>query len=441
MAGGTFVAMNKVRPGAYINFESVPKPLMTVAERGVVTMPVAMGWGPQDTMITLLSEDLLNGTSITKIGYDAFDEESLIFREALKNAYKAYIYRADVGGTKATATIGGLTVAAKYAGIVGNRLTVAVVEDGNNFKVQTFLDDGLKDEQVVNTISALVANDWVEFTGTGSLTANAGVTLTGGTNGTVNASVLTSYFAKAEKLKWNTMGVPLNVENIGATVTTFIRHMRDDLGKKCQAVLVDYPNADYEGIISVSQGYKTSTEEITKYTFAATVAGMTAGAAVNESNTFKEIDANAVEIVGELNDEEIKEALQSGKFIISRRDDDVIVVEQDINTFKTFVPKKGKEYSKNRVIRCLDEINNTTKLTWEKSYAGKVDNDDDGRNTFKADLIAFGKQLQDLHAITDFDGTEDISVIKGQNVEDVICDWALTPVDAMEKLYMTVRTR
>ena len=136
MAGGTFVAMNKVRPGAYINFESVPKPLMTVAERGVMTMPVAMEWGPQDTMITLLSEDLLNGKSIAKIGYDAYDEESLIFREALKNAYKAFIYRADTGGTKATATIGNLTVAAKYAGVVGNRITVAVVAvDGGAFKV------------------------------------------------------------------------------------------------------------------------------------------------------------------------------------------------------------------------------------------------------------------------------------------------------------------
>lgn len=441
MAGGTFIAMNKVRPGAYINFESVPKPLMTVADRGVVTMPVAMGWGPQDTMITLLSEDLLNGNSIAKIGYDAFDEESLVFREALKNAYKAYIYRADTGGVKATAVVGNLTAAAKYAGVVGNRLTVAVVAADAKFKVQTFLDGGLKDEQEVTTIAELVSNDWVDFTGEGALSANVGVSLAGGTNGTVTSAILTSYFAKAERVKWNTMAVPLNLENIGATVTAFIRHMRDELGKKCQAVLVDYPNADYEGIISVSQGYKTSSEEITKYTFAATVAGMTAGAAVNESNTFKEVDADAIEIVGELNDADIKEALQAGKFIISRRDDDVIVVEQDINTFKSFVPKKGKEYAKNRVIRCLDEINNTTKLMWEKSYVGKVDNDADGRNTFKADLIAFGKQLQDLHAITDFDGNTDITVIKGQGAEDVITDWALTPVDAMEKLYMTVRTR
>lgn len=441
MAGGTFVTMNKVRPGAYINFESVPKPLMTVAERGVVTMPVAMEWGPQGKMITLLSEDLLNGNSIPKIGYDAFDAESLVFREALKNAYKAYIFRADKGGEKATATLGALTASALYAGVVGNKISVAVVAAEDKFKVQTFLNGALKDEQTVSTIAELAANDWVEFSGDGAPTANAGTKLTGGTNGTVSAAILADYFKEAEKFKWNTMGVPLDIASIGAQVTAFIKRMRDDLGKKCQAVVVDYPNADYEGIISVSQGYKTSTEEITKYIFAATVAGMTAGANVNQSNTYATVDADAVEIVGELTDDEIKEALQSGKFVISRRDDDVIVVEQDINTFKSFVPKKGKEFAKNRVIRCLDEINNTTKLTWEKSYVGKVDNNEEGRNLFKADLINFGNQLQNLNAITDFDGNADIAVSKGQNIEDVIADWAITPVDAMEKLYMTVRNR
>lgn len=441
MAGGTFVTMNKVRPGAYINFESVPKPLMTVAERGVVTMPVAMEWGPQGKMITLLSEDLLNGNSIPKIGYDAFDAESLVFREALKNAYKAYIFRADKGGEKATATLGALTASALYAGVVGNKISVAVVAAEDKFKVQTFLNGALKDEQTVSTIAELAANDWVEFSGDGAPTANAGTKLTGGTNGTVSAAILADYFKEAEKFKWNTMGVPLDTASIGAQVTAFIKRMRDDLGKKCQAVVVDYPNADYEGIISVSQGYKTSTEEITKYIFAATVAGMTAGANVNQSNTYAAVDADAVEIVGELTDDEIKEALQSGKFVISRRDDDVIVVEQDINTFKSFVPKKGKEFAKNRVIRCLDEINNTTKLTWEKSYVGKVDNNEEGRNLFKADLINFGNQLQNLNAITDFDGNADIAVSKGQNIEDVISDWAITPVDAMEKLYMTVRNR
>ena len=33
-AGGTWTVQNKVRPGAYINFVSVPKALGTLGERG-----------------------------------------------------------------------------------------------------------------------------------------------------------------------------------------------------------------------------------------------------------------------------------------------------------------------------------------------------------------------------------------------------------------------
>ena len=49
MAGGTFTVQNKVRPGAYINFKSVGKPLGTVADRGIMTMPLALKWGPSKT--------------------------------------------------------------------------------------------------------------------------------------------------------------------------------------------------------------------------------------------------------------------------------------------------------------------------------------------------------------------------------------------------------
>ena len=42
MAGGTYVTYNKNRPGAYINFKAIPKPLSNVGSRGVATMPMTM---------------------------------------------------------------------------------------------------------------------------------------------------------------------------------------------------------------------------------------------------------------------------------------------------------------------------------------------------------------------------------------------------------------
>jgi hypothetical protein len=439
MAGGTFKSQNKIRPGAYINFKGVAKPLSSLGTRGVVTMPVAMSWGAEVT--ELLSTDLIDGKSLPKIGYTAFEEQSQIFREALKNAYKAIIYRLDTGGTKATASLTPLTATAKYAGVVGNEIAVSVVANGDKFDVITLFRGIERDRQTVATVEELVPNDYVVFSGTGNLVANAGVTLAGGKNGTVSQETYATYLNVIKAYKWNTMGIPQDVPAVNPNIITFITNMRENLGKKVQAVLYD-ADADYEGIITVNQGYKTVTETVSPTTFVAYVAGLTAGSDVNTSNTYHAING-AVSIVypegvTPYGDEEIEEALKAGKMVLSTRQDGVIVIEQDINTLHTFTPDKGYAFSKNRVIRTLDEINNSIALLFERSYIGKVDNNDDGRNIFKADVIAYLNTLQNISAIQNFDSTTDIQVYAGEAIDAVVVDLAIQPVDSMEKLYMTV---
>lgn len=443
MAGGTFKSQNKIRPGAYINFKGVARPLSSLGTRGVVTMPVAMSWGAEVT--ELLSTDLIDGKSLPKIGYTAFDEQSQVFREALKHCYKAIIYRLDTGGTKASATLAPLTATAKYAGIVGNEIAVSVVANGDKFDVITFFRGIERDRQTATTVEELVPNDYVVFSGTGDLVANAGVTLTGGENGTVSQASYDNYLNVIKTYKWNTMGIPQDVQdidpNINPSIITFITHMRENLGKKVQAVLYN-ADADYEGIITVNQGYKTLTETVSPTTFVAYVAGLTAGSNVNTSNTYHVIDG-AVSIVypegvPPYGDEEIEEALKAGKMVLSTRQDGVIVIEQDINTLHTFTPDKGYIFSKNRVIRTLDEINNSIALLFERSYIGKVDNNDDGRNIFKSDVINYLNGLQDISAIRNFDSTTDIQVYAGEAIDAIVVDLAIQPVDSMEKLYMTV---
>jgi len=439
MAGGTFKSQNKIRPGAYINFKGVAKPLSSLGTRGVVTMPVAMSWGAEVT--ELLSTDLIDGKSLPKIGYTAFDEQSQIFREALKHAYKAIIYRLDTGGTKASATLTPLTATAKYAGIVGNEIAVSVVANGDKFDVITLFRGIERDRQTVTTVEELVPNDYVVFSGTGNLVANAGVTLTGGENGTVNEATYATYLNVIKAYKWNTMGIPQDVPAVNPNIITFITNMRENLGKKVQAVLYN-ADADYEGIITVNQGYKTTDETVSPTTFVAYVAGLTAGSDVGVSNTYHVIDG-AVSIVypegvTPYGEEEIEEALKAGKMVLSTRQDGAIVIEQDINTLHTFTPDKGYAFSKNRVIRTLDEINNSIALLFERSYIGKVDNDDDGRNIFKSDVINYLNMLQSISAIKNFDSATDIQVYAGEAIDAVVVDLAIQPVDSMEKLYMTV---
>ena len=439
MAGGTFKSQNKIRPGAYINFKAVAKPLSSLGTRGIVTMPVAMSWGAEIT--ELLSSELIDGKSLPKIGYTAFNEESQIFREALKGCYKAIIFRLDTGGTKATASLLPLTATAKYAGIVGNEIAVSVVANGANFDVITLFRGVERNRQTVKTVVELVPNDYVVFSGTGNVVANAGVTLAGGLNGTVNTETYSTYLDKIKAYKWNTMGIPQDSSAVNANIVTFITNMRENVGKKVQAVLYN-ATADYEGIITVNQGYKTVDETISPTTFVAYIAGLTAGSDVDASNTYHAING-AVSIVypegvTPYGDEEIEEALKDGKLVLSTRQDGVVVIEQDINTLHTFTPDKGYAFSKNRVIRTLDEINNSTALLFERSYIGKVDNNDDGRNIFKSDVISYLNTLQNIAAIQNFDSATDIQIYAGEAIDAVVADLAIQPVDSMEKLYMTV---
>jgi len=434
--GGTWTSQNKVRPGAYINFKSVAKPLSKLGTRGIMTMPLAMSWGA--TVTELYSTDLLDGTSLAKIGYDAFDVNAQIYREALRGCYKAIIYRLDIGGVASHATVAPLTATALYSGVCGNNISIAIVAKNSLFDVVTFYNGIEQDRQTVATVDTLVDNSFVHFTGTGAPVLNAGTSLTGGTNGTVTSTTAyPAYLAEITKHTFNTMAIPSTDGTLCTNVLSFIKDLRDNQGVKCQVVLYNYPTANYEGVISVSQGYTTATETIAPATFVATVAGLTAGAEVFQSLTNFAIQ-DATSITGELTNQAIIDALNAGQMVLSKRQDGTIKIEQDINTFTATVPTKGYAFRKNRVIRCLDEMNNSAKSLWEASYEGKVDNDNSGRGIYQNDLGSYIYKLQAVHAVQNFDSTTDLSVTAGDDVDSVVVNVAIQPVDSMEKLYMTV---
>lgn len=443
MAGGTWLSQNKVRPGAYINFKAVPKSSMTVGDRGIVAIGLPLSWGKEGALIEVLSSDMLDGSSKKKVGFTAFDSESKLLTGALNYCYKALVYRMDVGGVKASATLGNLTVTAKYAGTFGNKILVSVVDNNNNttFNVITYVDGAVVDNQLVSTISELENSDYIDFSGTGDLVANAGTQLANGANGTVTEN--TAYPAMLALLKmarWQTLACTSSETTIKANIQTFIKTMRDDEGRYVQAVVADYDGADYEGIINSVSGAVIDEVTFTKEDFTCIVAGMTAGANVNESNTAKEI-VGATSIIGELDDSGIKEALKNGKFVLSTSSSGKIKVEQDINSLHTYTKDRNYNFSKNRIIRTLDEIGTSTKITWEDTYEGKIDNNPIGRGIFKSDLIAYGNKMQRINAIQEFAGADDISISQGNDLDSVLVEWNVKPVDSMEKLYMTVNVR
>lgn len=437
MAAGTWTTFNKVRPGIYINFKSEPQPLGTAGDRGIVSLPLALSWGPAKQVIAV---DAGANTSDV-LGYSLADPQLLLVREALKRASRLLLYRLNTG-TAATGTDGGnLTITAKYGGVRGNDISVVIaanIDTPTNYDVTTFVAGDVMDEQInVPSIEQLQDNEWVTFSGIGALATSAGIPLTGGADGTVTNGDYTDYLAAIEIHDFNTLAYTGTDSTLKGIFTSFVKRLREDEGKKVQVALENYPTADYEGVISVKNGVVLADGTVLPAAQAtAWVAGATAGAAVNRSLTYDAYDG-AVDVSPRYTNAQIIAALRAGEFIFTQSNGRA-VVEQDINSLTSFTPQKGQAFSKNRVIRVLDGINNDFVRIFSDFYVGKVNNNAEGRNLLKGECINYLSALQDIEAIQDFDSQDiTVSLVQGQS-DSVYIEAYIRPVDSIEKIYVTV---
>lgn len=452
MAGGSFQSQNKIRPGAYIKFQGVPSNDNIVGSRGIVTMAAPIGWGPEDELIKVTVADLYSNKLEKILGFNVYSASAKLFKAALENAHTLLVYRADKGGTKASVQIDvasnkKLKVTAKYAGTTGNNISISIKEAfAGGYSVNTFLGSTQKDSQIVTDIKDLVANDFVTFEGEGVISQTAVNTLlTGGTNGTPTNQMYTEYLAKLKTTQFDTLAAfkigDTELFN-GGTIKEFIQEMRETRGIKCQAVINNYVAANYEGVISTyNQGVKYADgTELTAEEFVVWMAGATAGADVTESNTYKVV-ANAVEVTGNVLEDDIETLITSGYIIISKRRDGAIVVEKDINTLVNLRDDVTDAFKENKVIRLLDAVANHIALDFEQNYAGKVVQDANGRALFKASIISYLTELQNSGAIINFNSSTDVTVEAGEQVDAYYSEIYIQPTYSVDKLYMIVNVR
>lgn len=436
---GVFTNQSKVRPGAYINFKAERSVNVTGAERGIVAIPLKLGWG--EGIVKVNASEISDGTFTNKLACFITDEAVAPLVEAMKYAESALVYNLVSGGEKATATVGGLSVSAKHAGTRGNKLSVAVLTTSSTdvFSVVTMLDGVVKNKQEVKAIAELKENDFVSFSGEGDLSANAGVKLTGGSDGSLSVDKYTAFLAAIKNIRFNAVALPMydltSAQTFNATVPTYVKELCD-AGNKVTAVVYNYPSANCEHIVSVDQGYKTATSEVNVDAFVGTVAGMMAGTAANVSNTYRLI-TGATEIVNPKTDAEIEDGLRNGCFMLSQRIDGGIVVESDINTLTTINIDQNESFKKNRVIRVLDDIAMTIRQTFENEFIGQVTRNENGKNALKASIVAYFNALQNMEAIQNFT-SDDVNIVDGETIDSVVVNVTVQPLDAMEKMYMSV---
>ena len=431
LGGGSFVTQNKILPGSYINFVSVAAATANLSDRGICTMPLELDWGPDEQVFTVTNEDFQKNSK--KIFGYSYDNDKLKgLRDLFLNAVTLHAYRLNSGGKKASSSI----AEARYTGTRENDITIVVsknVDDPSKFDVVTYIDASKVDNQTVVTAKELKTNDYVTFKENAELSVSAGIKLLGGTNGTTSGESHQKYLDKIESFSYNTMGVVVKDEVTKRLYVSFTKRLRDEIGIKFQLVLYDYKEADYMGVISVKNRVFDDGESEASLVYWTT--GAECGCAVNASVQNRIYDGE-FEPDTDYTQTQLKTAIQSGEFVFHNVDGEVRVLD-DINTMVSTTDTQGDVFKDNQTIRVIDQIGNDDAVLFNTKYLGKMPNDAAGRTELWKDLVKIRRELERIRAIENFNES-DVKVLPGDTKKAVVVENAVTVVNAMSKMYMTV---
>lgn len=442
MAGGTWTAQNKIRPGVYIRFQSKQEFGFTIGSRGTVAICEPLSWGP----VGVLTEIRAGEDPTPYIGYPMtapqakFLQQIFLGSNRTDGASRVLLYRpTGTSSAQASAEIAPLTVTAKYPGVRGNDITVAIVADPDNedsFFVNTIVDGTIVDQQSAETADTLTANDWVTFSGTGALTANAGTPLTSGADGTVAAAAYSTFLTALEPYRFDILIYDGSDAATLSAMSSFVQRMCEDNGQYCQLVASFTTGPDTKYDIDVQTGVVLNDgTTLTKQQTCWWVGGVEAGAQVNESLTYA-VHPEAVAPSPVMTGAQIETALQSGQLVLSA-DFDVVHIEQDINSLTTYTLDNGEVFHKNRTMRVCNAIANDIYQQFSTNYLGVINNNDIGRGLFKQAVVKYLNDLQAQQAIQNFTA-DDVEVLPGDDIDSIVVNLAIQVVDAIEKIYMTV---
>lgn len=428
LGGGTFTVQNKQLPGAYINFVSASSANAALSERGIVTMPLKLDWGREREVFEVDTESFRKN-SREIFGYEYTDDKLKGLRDLFKNARTLYAYRIG-GGEKAANAF----AKAKYGGKRGNALSVAISEENENlFTVKTLLDGKEVDSQTVSESNELSGNPYLDFIPEAELAATAVTPLSGGSDKTDADGDYADYLNKIESFGFNVMAANVSDSTLKGMFADFTKRMRDEMGIKFQLVLHDYPEADHMGVISVKN--KATDENAPKESLVYWVAGAEAGCAVNKSCQNKRYDGEFT-VNTDYTQSQLKAASAGGEFVLHKVGSDIRVLE-DRNTLTTINEQLGEVFRDNQTVRVTDQIANDIAVLFNTKYLGTVPNDSAGRVSLWTDIVKHHEQLKNIRAIENFSDS-DVTVTQGETKKSVAVNDAVTVVNAMSKLYMTV---
>lgn len=442
LGGGKWVVQNKLLPGSYVNFKSQPKTTLAFADRGYAAIALPLDWGAENEIITI-TNDSIQENSLELLGHAFTDVELRPIRTIMMGAKVLRLYNLNSGGVNAKATIGDLTVTARYPGIAGNKLSVTVAKDvdkDESYAVTTYFDGLEVDRQVIKAVEDFKSydifggNKFVKLEGALSEEAATVKTLlTGGKNGTSEAGAHSDFLYKVQGEYFNDIGYAGTDDEVRRLYEAFAKRMVDEVGYYMQ-LTVYKSNENHIAISSVDfDCLNDENKAAGVYWYLGQSAGTELGS--NPSANAYNGEYDFTFLTDKL---EAEKAIKEGKLVLHKVDGKVRLLE-DINTFTNFSKLMNEDWALNEVVRIAFQRAKDITTLFNKYYMQKVLNNADGRDMLWADCVYHAKDvLQNQLGVLEGYEPEDTTVEKGIQKGGVVIHDAITPVTTMTKLYMTI---
>ena len=97
---------------------------------------------------------------------------------------------------------------------------------------------------------------------------------------------------------------------------------------------------------------------------------------------------------------------------------------------------KDENWTRNQTIRVIDQCCNDLAALFNNRYASRIPNTDAGRAALRTDIKMYLEELEAKKAIDTFDSSS--IVIEEYDKRTVVVQVLITPINALEQMYMTI---
>lgn len=455
-------------PGFYNRFKTKAEDRIGTGIHGILAMPVKSNWGPIKQVVSITNEKELKKNFGSDMNFTAYKLGRLAL---LGNPKELLLYRLVDGKEKvSTATLKNvsespidiITLESKYPTTRKFNATIKtnlVDEDKKDFILYedttvlftvTGLDGTI--DEAINRINDNVENEYIiakKINGsTGTLDNIANVALTGGndgvetiTNGHYLDAMSTFEGYKSDgfvldgvtdiALQTSVKEWVIRNKDEGNNIIAFVGGPKEEKLEQANSKSKEFNHEDIVNVFTHGyyEGIKYDQAEAVVY-----IAALATGKGLKESICNAETIFDDVE--PRLSKAEIETALASGTLVLAKDDDRVIVVD-DVNTLKNYPDDKSEVFGSIRAVKFMNAVDGDTSLK-RKDFVGKVNNDDTGRTIIICALKQYFETLAQEGVIAkDFTVEIDKDLQATAAPDEFFWKWSARYVDVIKRIYGT----